>query len=775
MGSYNIKEENFINLPEVEVVDEVIIETEEGTKVIKDELPEIDKEFIENYIKEEKTEIDEKKEEKQQEIKEESMTTEKKQQEENKESQLEELFKQILEDFATYLKSKVDEDLLETIKQEIKDSIKEKGGICEIIFLEKVTNEVASQERERKIITSLSYYILLFYNNEIKFTLVTQRLKEKKGFPPSVETKVKYQLLEVGEIDTFGLYEEEGEKKLFLKYKDGRIIEVTKLSEDVKQALILWLKRNGLLLDLKTKYGILGNGKLVLNLFSENVKLKFENPYTKEIKEKWVGFFNPYKRFTPFFLKDNVFDKEKNYTFKKEFIELLKEGYKRYPKVRLVLSYAMSCIIKDWIKDGLSLFPHLWIFSSEGGTGKSTLLHLLRILTAQRSFETAMSIAQIRNVMSVRNNVVLIDDIESFGGAGEIKKLVTSLLKVSATDHITITLGDGDTFVLSTPLAITSNHTPKEVLTVDDALLQRLLLFNLNKNEIEEEWLKKIRDFRVFPQYNNPSHSELAITFYVVDKINNLFTKEQILEKLIYFKKEVYETLSSNETTVSMIKQGYRILDGRFIDIISNLILGNYLFSKVFEIETDISKDIVNFTKIIVANNETYRGESILDDILLILLENHTLEHISDEKEIIKNSEHLIKLFNVSKETPTLIKFKKDYILILTHKYKKKIISEIKEQINKNYNIIKLNEDLKSAGCLKRKTRLNKRKVKSDNGKTLSLGLEEEIEYLTVYEVPSNIVDRLKKEFLDYFIFDLDEGEIIIKRNKEKGDENEKN
>ena len=85
MKAYNIKEENFINLPEVEVVDEVIIETEEGTKVIKDELPEIDKEFIENYIKEEKTEIDEKKEEKQQEIKEESMTTEKKQQEEKKE------------------------------------------------------------------------------------------------------------------------------------------------------------------------------------------------------------------------------------------------------------------------------------------------------------------------------------------------------------------------------------------------------------------------------------------------------------------------------------------------------------------------------------------------------------------------------------------------------------------------------------------------------------------------------------------------------------------
>jgi len=671
-----------------------------------------------------------------------------------------------------YLLYKISKDLSREISYDLDLGIKGK------MLVKVIKEEVTTIDG---IVDGVTYYLLLFLNKVLAIKRISVKLKQKKDIK-FIQTKTKEEILKVDKVESFGLYTEEGERKLFVKYENGMIQEIKLDSKpELKEILVKWLKDNGLLMDLIFKYGyIWSSPKLVrLNVFDDYAVVRVSEYGKDNIIKEQVGSYNPNKKVSSLFLPASFINMAQDSHYNFEFFEHILDGLLKSNVVKVVVGYAFATLLKDLIKDNsiLPVIPNLWIYSSVPNTGKTTILHIIKIVNALKEFESGITIAQVRNLLSIRNNVVVIDDIQNFGD-NETKKIITSWLKASSTQSITITLGTGEQFTISSPIATTSNYHPKEVLNSDEALLQRIILININRPVISYKWLKDLH--RLLPDFNSKVNNQLALNVYILYKLKELAKKRDLVVELFLIKSKIEKILKELVETDNTMKykynNGYKYFDSRFLSFITFIYYGLWLFDyiyKPFLEKLDEKKLIKDLAEFIIENNEVYKNETLIQQLMPLVIESHNLETLSKNNPILVDMQIFKEIFHKI-GVPVLFKKGDEYLFVKTKEFRDLLTSEAKIIFGNQFNFNKIMSELRNMGADPSKVIHLKRRIMRFNkeGKAF-IDLEEEEANVRILSVPYYLVEPFIKEFSSILIIDLDNNEykIIEKENEEKGDE----
>jgi hypothetical protein len=380
---------------------------------------------------------------------------------------------------------------------------------------------------------------------------------------------------------------------------------------------------------------------------------------------------------------------------------------------------------------------------------------------------------------NVRNNVVVIDDIQNFGD-NETKKIIASWLKASSTQSITITLGTGEQFTISSPIATTSNYHPKEVLNSDEALLQRIILINVNKPIISSKWLKDLH--KLLPDFASKVNNQLALNVYILSKIKELIKKNDIVLELFMIKEKIEKIirdLVENDPVIKYkYKSGYKYLDSRFISFITFIYYGLWIFNHVYKPflenldEKKLIRDLVEF---LIENNEVYKNETLLQQLIPLVIESHNLDILPSDNPILKDIQMFKEMFNKI-GVPVLFKKGDECIFIKNKDFRDRLTSEAKVIFGNQFNFSKIMSELRNMGAdPSRFLRIKRRVMKLNNEGRAYMKLLDEEANTRVLVIPWDLVEPFIKEFSAILIIDLDNNEYKVLIDKPKNEKVMKN
>jgi hypothetical protein len=506
----------------------------------------------------------------------------------------------------------------------------------------KASTQIVYSDNSQQI-NSISGY-LAFYGEG---TLTLYRISLKK-VKENIVLKKDSIIMELQDISKIGLLSEEN--KVLAVYKGG-IYKELDFPKEIQHFLIKWLREEGILFEIIEKYGFIFKGnEFHLNLFSDFTTVK------KGSEKVYIGYYNPKRNFMKYFLPEkyrrNIQNAIDVYTplFEKEmFKAALKNKY-----LMIILSYGYAMMIKDLIKDysSLSLIPHLYMYSLQGGTEKTTLLEVLRVLHVHENFHLPASEAQFKEHTSVYP-LVLIDEFDKT--TDDVRNFLRSILKTTATGSTKMTNATGEIFHISANIVFTSNFHPKMTLSSDEALFQRLIILNV-KEKLPDEIIKTI--YKTLPSFKTVKNNVIAMAVNHLIFLKRLFKKENLIDVFSLLEKnadEVYDKILKLKLVKDLEEEGYKVRDSRFASIIKFILIGfmlSYLYYKydikVNEINIeDLEKELTdmlnkNFDIIqeaffeILKNNEAYAPFNIAKQLISVLVESHLLTHLKNSK-IISN------------------------------------------------------------------------------------------------------------------------------------------
>jgi len=674
-----------------------------------------------------------------------------------------------------YLLYKISKDLSKEVALDLDLDLK--GKMLVKVIKEEVTTT-------NNIVEGVTYYLLLFLNKVLTIKKISVKLRKRKD-EIFIQTKTKEEILKLDKIDSFGLYNDNGERRLFIKYENGIVQEIKLESKpEIKEILIKWLKENNLLIDLIFKYGFIwtSNKNVVLNVYDDYYQMKVDEYGKNNSLIERIGSYNPNKKLSPYFLSINIIKQAENSFYRFDFFDHLIDGIYKNNIVKIVVGYAFATLIKDIIKnnDILPIIPNLYLYSSVPNTGKTTLLLALTKIVLLKDFESGITPTQVRNLMSLRNNVVAIDDIQNLGN-NDTKKIVTSWLKATSSRDIVITLGTGEQFIVSTPIAATSNKHPREIFDADEALLQRLILININKVIISNKWLNDL--YRVMPDIKSKINNQLALGIYVVKKLRELAKERDLVIELLTLKEKIKRIIidltENNKDIKTKYENGYKFRDERFLSFVSFVYFGLWLFSNIYKDflrnlnERELIKELA---LTMIENNEVYRGESSLSQVVPLLIETHNLRLMESDNPIIKNMHIFKSVIKKNPDIPVIFKMKDFYFFLKSKNIIEEFTREAKTIFGSHYSFTKVMYDLRNAGFdPSYQLMIARRDIYFENKKVKLKNIDEYVK-LRVIKAHSYLVEPFLRQLRSYIVFDLDKNDYqIVGENSEEVVENEEN